>query len=607
MMIHRSASSRRRRASRSAASSPHRSQTLRRPSVAVGATTPTGSAPSLEAAPRARRASIASVTPSEELAVAGVRGVTVTAAEEDTSDYGHDSDDNLNDANLMPDNYNRSPRSSLVPEGNSRSRNSLVPESGQFNRSRNNLAVDNFNRSPRNSLVPDTGRSPRNSLVPDYSRSPRGSLLPDVEQFSRSARNSMVPEEYGRNSRNNLVPDSAYSRSARNSLVPDVSPSRSQRNSLVPDPTRSPRGSLVPEPNTSRSPRGSIVGDLACRSPRGSIGPDLGVSRSPRGSIASEASFNRSPRNSLPLQDGLSLGRSPRGSLSSTGGGLFDSTRSPRGSIDMNAPGTSRAAGSNRSPSPYRMAARGAQGALNSTDAGGSRRASSSVSQVSADDRKHLCEHTKLTADTGLGLSAYGSVVYQLNHANMESSGLCDFVCRALGIVYRTVVVTVVLVCLTALPIVMFIMGIQFVRDCPKEPNIPVYMIVGGSFGTIKIFWMLWCQVKSRRYERLDGRNRSRPAEDGLSTSAGSRITNFLLSSFLIVWFVLGNLWILGIYWPPFEPTLRDPNRWCHKTLYVFSLVHLVVVYSLLGVVVLTVIVMVACQICICPLLISCK
>lgn len=58
--------------------------------------------------------------------------------------------------------------------------------------------------------------------------------------------------------------------------------------------------------------------------------------------------------------------------------------------------------------------------------------------QVSADDRKHLCEHTKLNTDMTLGLSAYGSVVYQLNHANMESSGLCDFVCRALGIVYRT-------------------------------------------------------------------------------------------------------------------------------------------------------------------------
>lgn len=133
-------------------------------------------------------------------------------------------------------------------------------------------------------------------------------------------------------------------------------------------------------------------------------------------------------------------------------------------------------------------------------------------------------------------------------------------------------------------------------------------MIVGGSFGTIKMLWMLWRQVNSRRYERLDARNRPpRPTEDGLSTSAGSRITNFLLTSFLVVWFVLGNLWILGIYWPAFEPTLRDPNRWCHKTLYVFSLVHLAVIYSLLGVVMLTILVMVACQLCVCSLLVSCK
>lgn len=153
-----------------------------------------------------------------------------------------------------------------------------------------------------------------------------------------------------------------------------------------------------------------------------------------------------------------------------------------------------------------------------------------------------------------------------------------------------------------------YVAGIQFVRDCPKEPNIPVYMIVGGSFGTIKMLWMLWRQVNSRRYERLDARNRPpRPTEDGLSTSAGSRITNFLLTSFLVVWFVLGNLWILGIYWPAFEPTLRDPNRWCHKTLYVFSLVHLAVVYSLLGVVMLTILVMVVCQLCVCSLLVSCK
>jgi len=56
--------------------------------------------------------------------------------------------------------------------------------------------------------------------------------------------------------------------------------------------------------------------------------------------------------------------------------------------------------------------------------------------QVSADDRRHLCERTKLSSD--VGLSAYGSVVYQLKDANIEASGTCDFVCRALRIVYRT-------------------------------------------------------------------------------------------------------------------------------------------------------------------------
>lgn len=57
--------------------------------------------------------------------------------------------------------------------------------------------------------------------------------------------------------------------------------------------------------------------------------------------------------------------------------------------------------------------------------------------QVSGDERRHLCEHTKLNSES-TGIAAYGSVVYQLNHANMEASGTCDFVLRGFGIVYRT-------------------------------------------------------------------------------------------------------------------------------------------------------------------------
>lgn len=67
-----------------------------------------------------------------------------------------------------------------------------------------------------------------------------------------------------------------------------------------------------------------------------------------------------------------------------------------------------------------------------------SRRASSSVSQVSVDDRRQLCEHTRLNVETGEGLQIYGSVAYQLKDANMEASGTCDFVHRALRVVFKT-------------------------------------------------------------------------------------------------------------------------------------------------------------------------
>ncbi|XP_039288859.1 nascent polypeptide-associated complex subunit alpha, muscle-specific form-like isoform X2 [Nilaparvata lugens] len=634
-MIHRTSSSRKRRGSRSAATSPHRGSPgtgARRPSMMVGGggglglLDPAAASPPPGAA-RGRRASIA-IGSTGDLA-----GITVTAAPADddgrlvTAPTHVDSDPEQDDNCLMPELavYNRSPRGSLVPQESNRSpRNSLTPDAAGYNRSpRNSLVPDTYSRSPRNSLVPDISssgggggnRSARNSLVPtEYSRSPRGSLLPDVESFSRTSRSNLLPEppdSYSRSPRNSLVPDyNSSSRSARNSLVPDISPSRSQRNSLIPDQpiNKSPRGSLVPEAGATRSPRGSLVPEpTPNRSPRGSLVPEPGnnINRSsPRGSITSEVSFNKSPRNSLPLQDSASI-RSPRGSITSAAGALIDTTRSPRGSIDIVAPGTSRG-GVNRSPSPYRKSTRSAN--VNNAVEGGSRRASSSVSQASADDRRQLCgEHTKLNSDAGLGLSAYGSVVYQLNHANMESSGLCDFVCRALHIVYRTGVVFIVLGCLFTLPVAMFIIGIQYAKDCPKEPILPVYMIVGGGFGTIKMLWMLWNQYRSMTYERLDARSRSSGSSGDDPISTGGKITNFLLTTFLMVWFVMGNVWIWGMGWPDFKPTLLDPNSWCDKTLFLFALTHLVVLYSLIGVVIIVIIVLIASQVCVCPMLIHCK
>lgn len=126
-------------------------------------------------------------------------------------------------------------------------------------------------------------------------------------------------------------------------------------------------------------------------------------------------------------------------------------------------------------------------------------------------------------------------------------------------------------------------------------------MIVGGVLGTVKLGWSVWSQVRSRRFEarRHDA---TATNQDGI----GARVADFLLSGFLVLWFVLGNAWIMGIYWPEFEPTRYDPNRWCSQTLYIFSLVHLIIVYSVLGLFFVTVLVLASCQICFCRFL-DCK
>ncbi|XP_074041149.1 uncharacterized protein [Leptinotarsa decemlineata] len=573
-MLHRSTSSRRRRASRSTASSPQTRGTR------SAATSP------------GRRASIA-VSPADP--------------------------DRIRNS-LVPE-PNRSPRHSIIPDisldtQNFRERNN---DEGKCNRSPRPSLVPDFDRSPRNSLLPDSQRSPRHSLVPtDYSRSPRNSLVPES---ALSPRNSLVPDQYNRSPRNSLVPD--QNRTPRHSLTPEstgygsrlniaVDFNRSPRNSLVPDNNRIPRQSLTPSESSTwaqdegnRSPRHSIGPTENNRSPRGSIAPEsIPLRTSPRGSIAGEyvPTGERSPRGSIGHENGEN--KSPRGSLARSTLLTEDSEkRSPRGSLTLTfqEPLTSerRASADNtgirgRSTSPYRSASRSTVNVGYGYESG-SRRASSSVSQVSGDEQRRLCADQKYAETQSIGLAisltTYGSVAYQLKDANLEATGTCDFVCRALSIVNKTVIVTIVLVCLSILPIIMLIMGIQFLRDCPKEPNIPVYMVVGGSVGCIKMGLTLWSQLHTRRTD---------PAATN-ATSIGSKVASIALTILLITWFSLGNYWILRIKWPDYAPTLFEPNKWCHKTLYVFSLVHLCIIYSLLGIVVILIIILAGCQLFGCP------
>jgi hypothetical protein len=76
--------------------------------------------------------------------------------------------------------------------------------------------------------------------------------------------------------------------------------------------------------------------------------------------------------------------------------------------------------------------------------------------------------------------------------------------------------------------------GVQFIKDCPMEPYIPVYMLIGGVLGAVRIFWALYSQIRSRRPEVL-----SVPA--ARSHISPMKLLSIALSCFLVVWFALGK------------------------------------------------------------------
>lgn len=124
-----------------------------------------------------------------------------------------------------------------------------------------------------------------------------------------------------------------------------------------------------------------------------------------------------------------------------------------------------------------------------------------------------------------------------------------------------------------------YVTGVKFVRDCPREPHIPVYLIVGGIFGTIKMVWLLCHQITTMQFNKIL-EPQDTPTREDMVSSMGSRIASVMLTTFLIGWFALGNYWILSVYWPDSEPSsLYEPNVWCSRTLYTISFVHLVFVY----------------------------
>lgn len=74
----------------------------------------------------------------------------------------------------------------------------------------------------------------------------------------------------------------------------------------------------------------------------------------------------------------------------------------------------------------------------------------------------------------------------------------------------------------------------NFSKDCPREPRIPMYMVIGGTFGSMLMALLIYSQIRSRRPEMISVPS-TRPQ------ISFRKLIIIVLSCFLLGWFVMGK------------------------------------------------------------------
>ncbi|XP_069942995.1 uncharacterized protein [Cherax quadricarinatus] len=169
----------------------------------------------------------------------------------------------------------------------------------------------------------------------------------------------------------------------------------------------------------------------------------------------------------------------------------------------------------------------------------------------------------------------YDSLFGRVREVQKTSNGVVDFIKNIIVLFVGTIGCTVMISVTIVIPVFMIIVGSLKMDECPAEPYIPIYLVVGGTFGVLKN--LLGFQGRLRRplaeEEGGDSSDASTPWHRRLKFTGS---INFFLS----VWFILGCVWVYRIYEPSYTPSDR---LYCDYSLYQFAFWLVTSVYIAVG------------------------
>jgi hypothetical protein len=169
---------------------------------------------------------------------------------------------------------------------------------------------------------------------------------------------------------------------------------------------------------------------------------------------------------------------------------------------------------------------------------------------------------------------SYESLFGKVKQAKSESSGNVDYICRVFTLLFcGTFCTAIYLVFMFALPIAMVTIGAIHKDHCPVQKYIPIYLIVGGSFG-IFVGIITTCSniIKCCRRAEEDEQEKRKPNP-----------FSSLINLFLLAWFIAGNYWVYHIHNTVQSDDPSELNTYCDKTLYLFAFWLITASYIALG------------------------
>lgn len=142
---------------------------------------------------------------------------------------------------------------------------------------------------------------------------------------------------------------------------------------------------------------------------------------------------------------------------------------------------------------------------------------------------------------------------------------------------FSTIAALIYLSVSLALPIAKLVLGILYVKECPVNQLIPLYMIVAGGCGVAVVVLILLSSASN--YTRSLIRRERAVHELMLCTIAFARGMKGVIDIFLFIWFFFGNVWVFGVRFRVRTDKPNDLNNYCHPGLYWFAFYVLIFTY----------------------------